>query len=174
MSNQRQIPYRAVKAAHKLHRSGMSMAEISRLIYRRYGYTSSAACTNTLRRAFRHYGMRITPSPEMTRLLQKGRRCLGCGVDIYERTPSCTTCSQRHSAYRRSGRPFVPAVCRGCACDLDEKTVGCARCRKRHSLRNQRKRAAASFEAGTGLSVSLMPQRGVDGKAAAPTLKEAA
>ena len=155
--NQRNIPYRAIKAAHKAHRSGMSLGEISRLIYQRYGYKSPAACANTLRRSFRHYGLPIRSSADQTRLMQRGKVCAGCGESFETRTPKCYTCYQRHSAYKRSGRPFIAPVCLGCGGSMDGKTAGCFRCYRRHLERARRKRA--SVRAGLG-GLSRVPSRG--------------
>ena len=48
-----------VFAAHALHvKGGYSVAEISKLIWERYGYKDSESCRKNLHQAFRSYGLR--------------------------------------------------------------------------------------------------------------------
>ena len=57
-----------IAAAHKLYAgAGLSLRELGRRLYERYGYSSSAACANALHKAFRLEGLGLRDRIEATR-----------------------------------------------------------------------------------------------------------
>lgn len=83
-----------VYAVHKLYRRGHSVPQLAQLLWRKFGYSSAAACQTSLYEMFASYKFKMR-TPNEGKYASRG--CKGCGGALNDRKRGCHTCSSRHS-----------------------------------------------------------------------------
>jgi hypothetical protein len=134
---ERRIPYSHIRSAHVLYRSGMSILEVSELIYERYGYANARACSHTLQRTFRRLGFPVRSHDEAQRVRALKQVCTQCGCHVNKRTRGCSNCNRRHWERQQAGSDYATperpsGFCAGCGCPWQERSYACQPCIKRH------------------------------------------
>lgn len=95
MPQHAKMKYAQIRAVAKLHEEGMTLRDISALIWERYGYKNPESCRESLGRSLRMHGFTVTRK-------RKWPTCSSCRGPVDQQTPGCTTCKTRiaRRAYR--------------------------------------------------------------------------
>lgn len=107
----RRLPDRVVERAHQLHvKGGLSIRELGRQMYARFGYASPASCEAALRAAFDRLGLDRRPRAEAQRqaATRHGRAAKGQDRAAYKRWLRAQQRQQQAPGAPRAASPPVP------------------------------------------------------------------
>lgn len=139
-----------LRALHRVHyEGGLSVQELARRGYKKWGYGSPESARRAIHKAFKKNHMK-TLSREESSLRARGGHCKSCGIKWELRTPGCDVCTARHSHHRKTGGYFVPPVCVGCGSPYDVRNPKCRTCKSRFWSRK-----AKGYEKGSAPQTAI-------------------